>query len=364
MARVPIPPKPVRRVILAPLVGAVSAALVVASPVLLVIAVPADLLTGRGRWRTVRVVAFGAVYCGYEVCGLSALFWLWLAGRGGAKFSTHEFQQRHYRLMEWWLRGLRTTGVKLFRLRVSVETEAERRAGPILVFSRHGGAGNSLLLVATIMLEYRRHPRIIMLDKLQWEPMFDTLLNRVPNRFIRHGTDRDAQIDAIAELATGLGDQDAFVLFPEGHDFSVNLRERAIAHLHKRGHHASAEKAEQMPNVLPPRLGGVSTAIAAAPGADVIFVAHTVFEDVGSLVDLWRRIPLNTSVAAQYWRIPAAEVPSGPEELTEWLFDWWARIDRWISARLSSPPPFDPPPPGVEVPPAPSPEPPAPAPQG
>ncbi|MGH2718404.1 MAG: 1-acyl-sn-glycerol-3-phosphate acyltransferase [Actinomycetota bacterium] len=356
MARVPIPPKPIRRVILAPLVGAVSAAVVVASPALMLIAVPVDLLTGKGRWRTVRVVAFGAVYCGYEVCGLTALFWLWLAGRAGAEFSAPEFQERHYRLMEWWLRGLRTTGVKLFRLRVAVETEAERREGPILVFSRHGGAGNSLLLVATIMLEYQRHPRIIMLDKLQWEPMFDTLLHRVPNRFSRHGTDRDAQIEAIAELATGLGEHDAFVLFPEGHDFSVSLRERAIAHLHKRGHHDSAEKAEKMHNVLPPRLGGVSTAIAAAPEADVIFVAHTVFEDVGSLVDLWRRIPLNTAVAAQYWRIPAGEVPSGGEELTEWLFSWWARIDSWISGRLASPPPFDPPPPGVEVPPAPSPQ--------
>ncbi|HEU5003346.1 MAG TPA: 1-acyl-sn-glycerol-3-phosphate acyltransferase [Actinomycetota bacterium] len=337
MASLPVPPKPFRRVVLAPLVGLVSAGVIVLTPVLLVLAVPIDLLFSGRRWRTVRVVAFGFVYCLYEVACLLAVFWMWLASGLGTRLSSEGWQGDHYRLMEWWLRGLRTTGTKLFRLQVEVETEAERQDGPILVFSRHGGAGNSLMLVATIMLEYQRHPRIIMLEKLQWEPLFDTMLHRIPNRFIKHGSaNREAQIAAIGELASGLGDKDAFVLFPEGHDFSPRLRERAIAHLRKKGHDDSALKAEQMRNVLPPRIGGVTTAIEHAPGADVIFVAHTVFEDVGSLVDLWRRIPLDTSVAAHYWRIPAAEVPAGGDELVEWLFAWWARIDTWIGEKLGA----------------------------
>jgi hypothetical protein len=34
---------------------------------------------------------------------------------------------------------------------------------------------------------------------------------------------------------------------------------------------------------------------------------------------------------ARWWRVPAAEVPSGHQERVRWLYDWWARIDAWIA---------------------------------
>jgi 1-acyl-sn-glycerol-3-phosphate acyltransferase len=322
--------------VLAPAALVAAALIVLLSPVLVVAAVLVDLVAGR--WRTMRVVCFGIVYCLYEVAGLVALLGLWLRAGAGLRMRTPAVQDAHYRLMAWWLRGLRAMGLRLFRLRVSIEDPPTPRPGPILVFSRHAGAGNSLMLVATLLLEYGRHPRIIMLEKLQWEPLFDTLLNRIPNRFIRHDASvREAQRAAIGALASGLGEWDAFVLFPEGRDFSHQLRERAIDRLRTKGHHESAEKAEAMPNVLPPRHGGVMAAIANAPGADVCFVAHTLFEDVGSLRQLWRRIPLDAAVSARYWRIPAAEVPQEEDKLIVWLYDWWGRIDGWISYRLTSP---------------------------
>jgi len=43
---------------------------------------------------------------------------------------------------------------------------------------------------------------------------------------------------------------------------------------------------------LSPSHGGVTAAIAAAPEADVVFVAHTLFEVVGTVTHAWRRIPL------------------------------------------------------------------------
>ena len=193
------------------------------------------------------------------------------------------------------------------------------------------------MLVGTLMIPYRRRPRVVMLAKLQWEPLFDIMLNRMPNRFIDHDpAKRDRYVRAIAELATGLGDQDAYVLFPEGHDFTPRLRLKAIAHLLKGGREEHARKAEQMRYVLPPKTGGVLAAINAAPEADVVFVAHTVLEDVGSFKSLWSRIPLDGPIFSRYWRIPAAEVPKGREELTEWLFEWWERIDRWVERRLAA----------------------------
>jgi hypothetical protein len=327
---IPVPPRIVRRIVLAPVVLAGALLVVLLSPVLAVAALVMDVFAKRQR--TLRVVGFGVAYCAYEVAGLLAVFGLWVTSGAGLRMQTPKVQDQHYRLMAWWLRGLRDVGSRLYHIEVAIEDRPVGKAGPILVFSRHGGAGNSLMLVATLMLDYDRHPRIIMLEKLQWEPLFDTLLHRLPNRFIRHGAEgRDAQLRAIGDLASGLGDRDAFVLFPEGHDFKPQLRLRAIAHLHKKGHHESAARAEQMANVLPPRHGGVTAAIANAPDADIVFVAHTLFEDVGSLGDLWHRIPLDAPVWARTWRIPPSEVPSDPQELISWLYAWWARIDAWIS---------------------------------
>src|SRR5438445_2647418 len=69
---IPVPPRFVRRIVLAPVVLACSLLLVLVSPVLFVVAAVADLFAG-GR-RTLRFVAFGVTYCAYEVAGIVAVF--------------------------------------------------------------------------------------------------------------------------------------------------------------------------------------------------------------------------------------------------------------------------------------------------
>jgi len=173
-----------------------------------------------------------------------------------------------------------------------------------------------------------------MLAKLQWEPLFDVIGNRLPNRFIRHDpTHRERYLQEIAELATGLGERDAFVLFPEGHNFTPEIRGRAIAHLRRGGHLREALKAERMRRVLPPRLGGAEAAIAAAPEADVVFAAHTLLEDIPSIANVWSDVPLPRPVSARYWRVSSSEIPRGKDGQVDWLFAWWGEIDRWIDDR-------------------------------
>jgi hypothetical protein len=71
-------------------------------------------------------------------------------------------------------------------------------------------------------------------------------------------------------------------------------------------------------------------AILAAPKADVVLVAHTALEELGSFGELPGRVPLERPIKARYWRIPAADVPHERERLIEWLFEWWQRIDDWV----------------------------------
>jgi hypothetical protein len=333
---VPLPPRIVRRLVLLPIALALSVLLLVLSPVLLLTAAIADLIRSFGRWQTLRLMSFVVFYLAYEVLGFFALFGLWVASGFGWRLRTERMREAHFGFMRWWLRGLNGAARRLFGLKIWIEDRPEPRPGPILVFSRHAGPGNSLMLIGTLMIGYRRNPRIVMLAKLQWEPLFDVMLNRLPNKFIQHDPkNRQSYLDSIADLAGGLGDADAFVLFPEGHDFTPHLRLRAIDHLRRKGFHREADKAEGMTKVLPPKHGGVMAAINASPGADVVFVAHTVLEDVGSFKDLWRRVPLDRPILSRYWRIPAAEVPHEKEKLIEWLFDWWSRIDDWIEERRS-----------------------------
>jgi hypothetical protein len=343
-----LPPRMVRRLVLAPLALAVCLGFIAVSPLLAVAAAIVDLAAG-GRWRSLRLLAFANVYLLLEVIGILAMLGLWVRAGAGLRLRTPEMQEAHYRFFAWWLNGIHRAAAGLFRLRIEIEDRPKPQPGPVLLFSRHAGPGNSLMLLGTLMIAYGRRPRVVMLDKLQWEPLFDILGNRLPNRFIRHDpARREHHVRAIGELAAGVGSRDAFILFPEGHDFTHHLRRRAIAHLRKRGHRREAEKAERMPHVLPPRHGGVMAAVTSAPDADIVFVAHTVLEDVGSFKQVWNRIPLDGPVFARYWRIPAAEIPREREELIEWLFSWWATIDAWIQGRLATPAPGEAPAPAGE----------------
>ena len=89
-----------------------------------------------------------------------------------------------------------------------------------------------------------------------------------------------------------------------------------------------------MPHLLPPRAGGALSAIAACPTADVIFVAHAGLDTLVSVADVWRSLPIEHTVHAKWWRVPAAEVPRALDRdgQIRWLYDWWQRIDDWIAS--------------------------------
>lgn len=328
-----MPPRIVRRLVLAPLMLGLCLIFLAVSPALLLTAAVADLFL-PGSWRTLRLVAFGVAYLALEVAGFAVLFGLWVAAGFGARIRSPAVQGWHYGFMAWWLHTLDRIARRLFRIRIHIEDRPVPRPGPILVFSRHAGPGNSLLLIGTILVAYRRHPRIVMLAKLQWEPLFDIMLNRTPNRFIKHDpARREIYINAISELAGGLGDMDAFVLFPEGKDFTPRVRLRAIDYLRRKGHDEAAERAERMRYVLPPRHNGVMAALSNARNADIVFVAHSVLEDIGTFKEAWSRIPLEQPIVARYWRISPDDVPEGEENIIKWLYDWWETIDGWIASR-------------------------------
>ena len=120
------------------------------------------------------------------------------------------------------------------------------------------------------------------------------------------------------------------MIFPEGGNFTPNRWRRGIRRLEEARRFREAERARRMANLLPPRSGGAFAAIDAAPTADVIFVAHTGLDDLITVGDVWRALPMEQVILAKWWRVPAAEVPRERDEVVRWLYDWWERIDAWI----------------------------------
>jgi hypothetical protein len=127
---------------------------------------------------------------------------------------------------------------------------------------------------------------------------------------------------------------DAFVIFPEGANYTDRRRTRAIQKLRDMGRPDLAERAEELKQTLPPRSLGVMTALAAAPPeSDVFFVGHAGLESFVTVGDIWRAMPMDTEVEVKIWHFRSEDLPP-PDQQEIWLYDVWAEIDEWISAEL------------------------------
>ena len=323
-----------RRLVLAPAVIALTGFLLTTIPLwLLLAAFLSPVFTGR--LRPLRVLWVAVLHLVLESLMLLELFGLWIASGFGWKIRSPFFERIHYDIVETYMKVMFREAKRVLRL--SIETAGPTPDAfpgePLLVCCRHAGPGDSFILIHALMNWYLREPRVVLKDTLAWDPAIDVILNRLPSRFISPtpGAGGDAIERSIADLATGLDSNDAFVIFPEGGNFTPRRRIRAIESLRKRGHTVMAERASRLRNVLAPRPGGVLAALEAAPPeADVLMVAHTGLDHMLSVADVWRELPMDKTITMQWWRVDREEIPEGREAQIDWLFSWWERIDAWI----------------------------------
>ena len=339
-----VPPRPVR-LVLGPIVVALSWVLaVVALPLLALVAAVASYWL-PGRLRGLRLLAFALVGLSLELFAIVAGLVLWVGSGFGARLHTERFQGMHYAVLRWVLVGVVRTARRLFVL--TLETDGVSwsplddgvpgSTNAMIVLSRHAGPGDSLLLMETLMnRDHLRRPRTVLKDTMALDPVVDIWFHRLPSTFINPNP-RDGDTAAnqggeatIAALARDIDTEDALLIFPEGGNYTPRRRRRAIDRLRRRGHDEYAERAEQMENVLPPRPGGVLAAIEAAPHADVVLVAHAGLEALSELADLWDGLPMDGAVRLRWWFVPADSVPRDPAAQEDWLYEHWAAIDAWV----------------------------------
>jgi 1-acyl-sn-glycerol-3-phosphate acyltransferase len=338
-----VPPRLIRRLVLAPLVIVIAFGFIVLSPFLALAALVSGLLARprAGHMRSLRLVGFALVWLVAETVALIALAGLWVVSGLGGRLRTEPYQSRHYGVMRWFLDTMYRGAERTYGLRVEVDEPqltgdelAARLTRPVIVLSRHAGPGDSFLLVHQLLSVYHRRPRVVMKAALQLDPSVDVVGNRLPNVWIKsRQAGEHIFTEQIARLARGLDERGALVIFPEGGNWTPGRWRRGIRRLEQAGRRDLAERARDMPNLLPPRPGGALAAIGACPAADVIFVAHAGLDNIVTVADVWSKFPVDQIIRARWWRVPCDSIPRSAdhEAQVQWLYGWWERIDEWIT---------------------------------
>jgi 1-acyl-sn-glycerol-3-phosphate acyltransferase len=330
-----------RRVVLAPAVIALTVLAYATIPLWLLAAIALSPVV-PGRLRPLRVMSLVLMHLTLESLILVELFGLWIASGFGYFIRRPFFERIHYDIVQAYLVAVFREARRVARLKIVTEGEPPDvlPGEPLLVCCRHAGPGDSFTLMYALMHWYGREPRVVLKDTLAWDPAIDVILHRLPSRFISPASAGDLERE-VGELARNLDANDAFVIFPEGGNFTPERRQRAIDKLRRLRLEGMARRAERMQNVLAPRPGGFLAALDAAPEADVVLVAHTGLDHLLTVTDVWRELPLDKQIVMRWWRVPRAEIPAGRDERIDWLFSWWERIDAWIAEHkpVDLPPP-------------------------
>lgn len=329
-----MPPKTIRRPVTVTLWLIVATLTVLASPLLLALGALASRLTGhRQPLIAARLIL---AYFSYELGGLVRCGTLWLRAGAGRMISRPRFQRLHWELLEWFIAGLARAGRTALDVEVHADPTPEAARAlesdrPLIVFSRHAGPGDTILIIDELMSRYDRRPSVVFKEAIALDPCVDLLAHRLPHAML-DTSDREECETRIEQITQALAPRGVLLLFPEGGNFTPERRRSALERLRRKGWRRSAERAEQMPHVLPPRPTGALAAVGASNHADVIFAAHTGLGLAAYLPQWWRDMPIGRTLHTRMWLSPAGEIPRDPDDQVDWLYDWWKRIDEWIAA--------------------------------
>jgi len=334
-----LPPRLVRRLVLAPAMVLLAVVLIPTTAMLVIVVGGLLAWILPGRLRLVRIIWMASFYVIWDAACLVALFGLWVGSGFGIWIRRPAFERSHYRLARRMLQLFFWQVRWTLRLEIDV-VDADLgnvlTGTPIVVASRHAGPGDSFILVHALLNWFDRRPRIVLKDTLQWDPAIDVLLNRLPTQFVtprkarRHGA--PGQSDAVGGLARGLDEHSALLIFPEGGNVTPRRRLARIEALRSQGRDDLAAQAEQMINVMAPHSGGMLAALEQAPQAGVVFVGHTGLDDLVTVHDIWRALPVDKRIVMKGWSVPPSAIPRERDAQEQWLFDSWQRTDEWIAA--------------------------------
>jgi len=276
----------------------------------------------RRRFVLVRMLAFAWVYAAMELAGVALAFCTW--ARDGR--DPDRFVESNYRIQRWWSGALFSAARRLFALRVDGEGDELLDRGPLLILSRHTSLVDTLIPAALVANPHRIRLRYVLKKELLADPCLDIVGNRIPNHFVDRAQATLADLEAIRDLASDLGPNEGVVIYPEGTFFSRAKRARVLDRL-RRNRSPLLARAESLRCVLPPRIGGVSALLDAAPEATVLLCAHEGLEGFSTLAELADGRIVGRTLRVAFLPADRGALPDDRRGRADWLYDVWARVD-------------------------------------
>jgi 1-acyl-sn-glycerol-3-phosphate acyltransferase len=300
-------------------------------PLLLLVAVSVDVvrwIRHRRRFVIVRAMLFGWVYLIVEVWAVTSLLVTWILSGFGA-FRRIELNLT-YRLQARWAALLFGALRTVFSLGLEVEDEEAAVPGPIVLMVRHASLIDTLLPNNLVTRRRGLLLRYVLKNELLYDPALDIAGHRLINHFVERIGDSSAQVERVRDLSRDLGENEGVLIYPEGTRFTEEKRARILSKLHTVDP-ALAERAEELVNVLPPRLGGPIALLDPLTPCAVVFMAHVGLDGLATVKHLLDGTIVGGRIRVRFWRVPGDQIPEGTEARVDWLFDQWKLVDEWVA---------------------------------
>ena len=197
---------------------------------------------------------------------------------------------------------------------------------------RHASVADTLLPAVFAQYAFGARLRYVLKQELLLDPCLDIVGNQLPNCFVRRGAkgagvDTHAELQKVETLTRDLG-EDGIVIFPEGTRFTAKKRDRLLSKIAAGDDDERLARAAELQHVLPPRRGGAMRLLDETT-CDVVFCAHSGFETIEKLSDLWRPALFRTQIRMRFWRVSRSDIPARGQR-DDWLFEQWRDVDNAV----------------------------------
>lgn len=268
-----------------------------------------------------------------EMWALVVLLAIWLAS--GGPFGKGSMLRRRgiYWLRPRWARSHLGAIKTLFGLRFEIEGLEVASPGPVIVMIRHASIIDNMLPDTTIALQRGMGLRYVIKRELEAIPVIDIGGRWVSTSYINRASgDAAAEIARLIRLTEDLGADEGILIYPEGTRATAEKIARTKQVIRERQPQI-APLADQMQNLLPPRLTGPLALLEQASDLDVVFCGHVGFDGLEYISDIWAGGLNGATIRIKFWRVPAAEIPHDERGRIEWLYEHWLDLDRWVGAQ-------------------------------
>lgn len=327
-----------RRLVSVPALLLAALLLLVTLPLWVVVSAVIDLVRGKFRLPTTRLLAFALAWAWLETCGVLTSFAWWMIGKSGD-------HRRHYALQRWWARNLLRALGFTCGVHVSVENAEALQPGPVLLFARHASLADSLVSAYVTTTIAGLNPRYVLKKELLADPCLDIVGRRLPNHFLDRGAaDSTPELSALSALTAAMDESNVGVIFPEGTRANPVKRASALERIGK-SDPARRDRLAGMRHLLPPRPAGAEAMLRGHSTCDVVFAWHVGFEGLDSFSGILRALSKPVPpVRFVMRRVSRSDIPAVSSEMmnasasatfVSWLDEQWSRMDREVDAALS-----------------------------